>query len=394
MDWISIILSSAVIAAIISFTSASKSNQLKYITSERTKWRKEIKIIASGLAECERNNKKSKKLLTKLKLQINSYGYKDTYPCDIRLNCFTDEHIWKEIKAIENGKEYEYHRDRLLCYLQLLLKFDWERSKREAKVEEKPIIMVIIYLALIIGNTIIDSTLGNITEVIWTEKRSIICQIIPLLVWMIPYFMEYVGIIKPEENYNNNKSNLILFIVAEIIITMYWIIYGLNNILEFKNVILLCGEMVLILLLFGQDIIRKQFYGKYSNAVKKCFGDSHLFVSYSHSIVEILIVMAYMETIFNCFGISYEEVFSMELLSEEECQKAIKFRYQYYYRKKKRSGMTAKKFLQDNPKACKMFVKWNDKEMISGFHPKEWKLLAKKIVQESNQNMIKNGGTL
>lgn len=390
MNWISIILSSAVIAAIISFSSAAKTNQLKYITSERTKWRKEIKIIASGLAECERNNKKSKQLLTKLKLQINSYGYRDTYPCDIRLNCFKDEHIWKEIKAIENGEEYKCHRDRLLRYLQLLLKFDWERSKREAKVEEKPIIVVMIYIALIIGNIIYDSALGNIAAVIWTEKQSIICQIIPLIVWMMPYIMEYVGIIKPEENYNNNILNLILFIVAEIIITTYWIFYSLNDILEIKNVILLCGEMVLILLLFGQDIIRKQFYGMYSNAVKKCFGDSHLFVYYSHSIVEILIVMAYMETIFNCFGISYEEVFSMELLSEEECKKAIRFRYQYFYKRKKKNGMTAKRFLQDNPKACKMFVKWNDKETISGFHPKEWESLAKKIEKKSNQNMLKN----
>ena len=48
MNWISMILSSAVIAAIISFSSVAKTNQLKYITSERTKWRKEIKKIASG----------------------------------------------------------------------------------------------------------------------------------------------------------------------------------------------------------------------------------------------------------------------------------------------------------------------------------------------------------
>lgn len=384
MNWISIILSSAVIAAIISFSSAAKSNQLKYITSERTKWRKEIKTIASGLAECEENNKKSRKLLTKLKLQINSYGYKDTYPCDIRLNCFTDEHIWKEIEAIEDGGEYKCHRDRLLRYLQLLLKFDWERSKREATVKEKSIIVVMIYLALIIGNTIIDSTLRNITEVLWTQKQSIMYQIIPLSVWMIPYFMEYVGIVKPEDNYNNNISNLIMFLMAEIMLSVYWINYSLHDVLGFKSVILLCGEMFLIVLLFGLDIVRKQLYGKYSNAVKKCFGDSHLFVSYSCSIVEILIVMAYMETIFNGFGISYEEGISIELLSEEECQKAIRFRYQYFYKRKKKRGMNAKQFLRDNPKARKMFVKWNDKEIISGFHPKEWKSLANEIEQESD----------
>ncbi len=371
MNWISIILSSAVIAAIISFSSAAKSNQLKYITSERTKWRKEIKIIASGLAECKVNNKKSRKLLTKLKLQINSYGYKDTYPCDIRLNCFTDEHIWKEIKAIENEEEYECHRDRLLRYLQLLLKFDWERSKREATVKEKSIIVVMIYLALIIGNTIIDSTLGNITEVIWTQKQSIMYQIIPLLVWMIPYFMEYVGVIKLEENYYRNIPNLVSFIAAEIMVMVYWMNYSSYDILVFENKVFLCGEMFLILLLFGQDIIRKQFYGKYSNAVKKCFSDSHLSVSYPYSFVKTLIVMAYMETIFNGFGISYEEGFPIELLSEEECQKAIRFRYQYFYKRKKKRGMTAKMFLQDNPKACKMFMKWNDKEIIPGFHPQK-----------------------
>lgn len=383
MNWISMILSSAVIAAIISFSSVAKTNQLKYITSERTKWRKEIKKIASGLAECEWNNEKSKKLLTELKLQINSYGYKDTYPRDICLNCFTDEHIWKEIKAIEDGGKYKCHRDRLLRYLQLLLKFDWERSKREAKVEAKPIIMVMIYLALIIGNTIIGSTLSNIAGVIWTEKRSIIYQIIPLLVWMMPYFMEYVGVIRPEENYNNNILNLILFIAAEIIIVAFWMYCIWHDIWGSENVLFLFGEMFLIVLLFGQDIVRKQLYGKYSNAVKKCFGDSHLFVSYSCSIVEILIVMAYMETIFNYRDISYEEGFPIKLLSEEECQKAIRFRYQYFYKRKKRRGMTAKKFLKDNPKACKMFVKWNDKEIIPGFHPQKWKSLANEIERES-----------
>ncbi len=49
MDFLEIILSSAVVVAVINMIMQNKNNKLQYITNERSNWRKELKEISVKL---------------------------------------------------------------------------------------------------------------------------------------------------------------------------------------------------------------------------------------------------------------------------------------------------------------------------------------------------------
>lgn len=125
------VLTSTVVAAVISILAnmynARRTESLKYVTEERQKWREEIRKIAEDIVDCPRDE--IKKHLTRLKVRINSNGKinKESY--------VEDGHIWKLIENLENSSltvsEYEKQKDHLIDTLSLLLKFDWERQKRE-----------------------------------------------------------------------------------------------------------------------------------------------------------------------------------------------------------------------------------------------------------------------
>ena len=126
-----IVLTSTVVAAIITtlanIYSSKRTGNLKYITEERQKWRKEIRKIAENIADSPRD--KIKKYLTKLKVRINANGIIN------RESYMEDGHIWELIEKLENSNltvsEYEKQKDNLVNTISLLLKFDWERQKRE-----------------------------------------------------------------------------------------------------------------------------------------------------------------------------------------------------------------------------------------------------------------------
>lgn len=139
MDYLKILLSSAVIVALIKFLQSIKDNRLQYITAERSLWRKEIKEIVREIDLADK--KEILNVLIRLQCNLNSYGYypEGQYPIDEKLDYLKDEHIWKEIDnikhsvKIKNKSAYEMQKDRLIVSLTLLLKFEWERSKREVR---------------------------------------------------------------------------------------------------------------------------------------------------------------------------------------------------------------------------------------------------------------------
>ena len=135
---ISIVFGSAVIAAVItgliSIYTRNRDNRLKYITEERRKWRKEIRVCAEKLRGATYDQ--TLKICDKLKVRINAYGNNNV------CNRFShDAHIWTLIHTIERKK---WEKNELLDmqrglseYLSLLLKNDWERSKREVLGEKR-----------------------------------------------------------------------------------------------------------------------------------------------------------------------------------------------------------------------------------------------------------------
>ena len=124
---------STVIAAFLSGSIAlavsRRQETLQYITAERKEWREKIREIAYKLNGATYGN--TINILTELKVRINAFGN------EISFKYSDDAHIWKLIKELEAEKCYGENLNRkqkqLIEYLSLLLKFDWERSKKEVR---------------------------------------------------------------------------------------------------------------------------------------------------------------------------------------------------------------------------------------------------------------------
>lgn len=130
MYW-EIVLGSAVLSAIISgaigiYTSGKK-NKLEYITKERSKWRMEIRKCVENLRGA--SYKKTVGICDTLAARINAFGRRES-------RRFSDDaHIWEVIDEIESRKcekkQLRQLQSILSEYLSLLLKWDWERAKKE-----------------------------------------------------------------------------------------------------------------------------------------------------------------------------------------------------------------------------------------------------------------------
>lgn len=130
----------AILSAFLVFINNSKKNKLDFVTRERSEWRREIKSIIVDLLSG--NNRSS--AIKRLETQLNPYGRyiskEDAY--EFYMN---DGHIWKLL----DNFDYSSKNVKILTkYLELLLKYDWERSKREIKYD---IFNSFIYCILIIG---------------------------------------------------------------------------------------------------------------------------------------------------------------------------------------------------------------------------------------------------
>lgn len=145
---IQLVLEVSVIATLISagmsYLTFRKSSSLTYVTQERKEWREAIRRIAEELETCPYENRKH--VLVQLKTRINAYGLDSTEVLD-------DEHIWRLIQQIElcTEKEYGDLKNQLILYLSLLLKYDWERSKKEVHGEPWQIIGNMFAVAIIIA---------------------------------------------------------------------------------------------------------------------------------------------------------------------------------------------------------------------------------------------------
>ena len=139
------VIGSSVIAAIISslFTLlvSSKQAKLEYITKERARWREEIRTIAVEVEECKIKHRDNVgNVMAKLKVRINAYGMNENSTDE------NDRYLWKRIEIIEglygrvgeknfiDWEKLEEELDGLIDDLSMLLKDDWERSKREVSL--------------------------------------------------------------------------------------------------------------------------------------------------------------------------------------------------------------------------------------------------------------------
>ena len=143
----------AVLSAFLVFVNNSKKNKLDFITKERSEWRREIKSIIVDLLSG--NNRYD--AISRLETQLNPYGkYIEESKYEFYMN---DGHIWKII----DNFDYSSKNVKILTkYLELLLKFDWERSKREIKFDT---INNLIYFVLVVGSLSNFLFLLNVKEI-------------------------------------------------------------------------------------------------------------------------------------------------------------------------------------------------------------------------------------
>lgn len=158
MNILEIVMSSAVVAALIGWIRGNKENQLTYITGERSVWRREMKECIEGLQTCRLRD--IDKWLIKLKVNLNGYGCYNPgqYPENLYLDFLRDEHIWKVIDEIEREckksnslkKRIKHQKEKLVRLLVILLKFEWEKSKKEVKADKMLFISVASWLVYVL----------------------------------------------------------------------------------------------------------------------------------------------------------------------------------------------------------------------------------------------------
>lgn len=131
----------AISSAFLAFVNNSKKNKLDFITKERSNWRKEIKSIIVDLLNG--NNRHS--AISRLETELNPYGRNISKIKEYEFY-MNDGHIWQ---LIDNFDYSINNIKKLTKYLEILLKYDWERSKREIKFD---VINNFIYFVLVTGS--------------------------------------------------------------------------------------------------------------------------------------------------------------------------------------------------------------------------------------------------
>ncbi|MFL4359173.1 hypothetical protein [Streptococcus uberis] len=132
----------SIIGATFVYMQNLRKNQLEYVTDERSKWRQ---ILKNALVDLLDNNNIEHAINT-IKSQLNPYGR-----LNIKKNTseyyLKDGHIWD---LLENFNYSNSEIKKLVLYIELSLKYDWEKSKKEVIVNYNNIILGFINLCSII----------------------------------------------------------------------------------------------------------------------------------------------------------------------------------------------------------------------------------------------------
>lgn len=270
MSLIEVLLSSAVIVAVIQYFQGEKNNKLQYITEERAKWRKEIKEIISEIRIADIQT--IGKSLTDLGKNLNAYGYcpDGRYEND-KLDFLQDEHIWREMDIIQkavnepNIPNFEKSKENLIHYLFLLLKFDWERSKQEIKGEKAiPISIVSFGMGVIICVFSIFPLKSMQENIINIFTFIIGFSLFYILLWVM-YGIERMEILKAKNWYSKMDKVTLSFILVVIelggILILSW---------KWKNLEMVFLFVAIAVLLVPYLIISNQeMYRKYDLSVRK-----------------------------------------------------------------------------------------------------------------------------
>ena len=208
-----ILTSAAVVGALITglfgWTNNRTNNSLNYITDERKRWRDKIREISEAIETCKFHGEDKENInvyLLQLENNINPYGR--FQPSDYE----HDGHIWEvigKIERAENEEEFKKYQKELLSYLQLLLKEDWERSKKEVK-GYSPIKSSIIF-CMTLATLLAIYYFG----VLKLKDIYVFWEILTLALGGIAVLFEYI-----QNRQNKNGIKIMGLVVEEIILVL------------------------------------------------------------------------------------------------------------------------------------------------------------------------------
>lgn len=216
----------AVLSTFLVFINNSKKNKLDFVTKERSEWRREIKSIIVDLLSG--NNRNS--AINRLKTQLNPYGRNiEENNYEFYMN---DGHIWK---LLDN---FDYSSKNVIIlakYLELLLKYDWERSKNEVIFDYQTLIIKLFrfflllftiysFLTLSLDNYPIPKDCILLRDVL---RILLVLVIFPAIIYLIIKQQEYVEILIKNKSVKNksvrNNKKIILLYLA-IYFPLIWFI--------------------------------------------------------------------------------------------------------------------------------------------------------------------------
>ncbi|MGL4605846.1 MAG: hypothetical protein ACRCU3_00050 [Eubacteriaceae bacterium] len=185
----------ALVTGIFSVYAMLRGHRLRYITEEREKWRESIRKIADELGQLDYNiitELEIKQILVRLKTRINAYGKELSDRSEKGAYYLKDGHIWEQISKIESimlekkeNKEIKKEIDHLITFLSLLLKYDWERSKREVEGNKYFVIGQIISMLAIIADIAYNIY-------VLEAKINVISIVLPLTLFLIPLSVKLI----------------------------------------------------------------------------------------------------------------------------------------------------------------------------------------------------------
>jgi hypothetical protein len=212
---------SAIVSAIITFVQNNKKNNLDFVTKERSEWRKKLKEILSEL----RDDTKKESAIIKLKSEINPYG-KNMSNKNIKPYYMKEGHIWD---LLDGGEEVDF--DRLAFYIELLLKFDWERSKREVsfnpiKVINRVLNFLLFFSSLYCIYIVSINFLCNETNTLYAMNLTI--SIVAFILILVQPFITDAIISNPPEEQKQQIWLFIIFYALPYICITWNLIYKFN----------------------------------------------------------------------------------------------------------------------------------------------------------------------
>lgn len=195
---------STIVSAIIAFVQNNKKNNLDFVTKERSEWRKKLKEIISELSD----DSKKESAIIKLKSEINPYGKNMKFK-NTKSYYMKEGHIWDLLDG-----EGEIDFDRLAFYIELLLKFDWERSKREVSYNpikgiNRVLNFLLFFSSLYCIYLVSINFLCNETNILYAMNLTI--SIVAFIIILVQPFITDAIISNPPEE---QKQQFLLFIIV------------------------------------------------------------------------------------------------------------------------------------------------------------------------------------